>query len=457
MLGGNVLDRWYRRCLTAPAALLIALSITAPAWATTAAGSVATPPARPVSCASADALFEAGSVAAARGEYERLAPGGACATSGLVEIRELIRLCDLGHSDLRVHRKGDALAAYKSALAKNPNAQCAIAGVISASPDRFTRALERISTALPNVPTALAGLALLLVAVFATLVALGSVSYHGKRLRVDRIPGLRTLLRPRIALATISDEGVQWSTEGGQQWKVGASMTAQIKERLQRFREEALSGELPDNDLDFGSTNEAIAEFVSSDAGLQTALDKVGELSESTKVATALLELIYAALPIRRLSVSGVLDPPGTTSASITLSMESGSRLVAAATLKSPLLDTAKATSGDYMRLVDQAAVWVQFEVTKALTGNKVALDAPDSYARLREGLDRYFAGEPIQARAAFEEALTLNASNWAAAIDLASTEARLAGSYPRAIEILERAIRDIRLAQSSMAAGQER
>lgn len=441
------------------AAVVVVLSTAGAAWSSAPARSPAAPKAASASCATADSLFDAGSIAAARAAYEQIAPDTACATSGLADIREVVHLCDLGRSDLRVHRRGDALDAYKSALAKNPNAECATAGVNSASPDGFTRALQWISTAVPNIPTALAGFGLLLVAAFLILVALGRISYRGKRLRLERVLGLRTLLRPRIALGTISDEGVQWSAEGGQQWKVGASMTAQIKERLQRFREEALSDESPDDDLDFGSTNEAIADFVSSDAGLQTALDKVGELSESTKVVAALIELIYVALPIRRLSVSGVLDPPNLdppsqSSASTTLSMESGSRLVAAATLRSPLAVAGKPTSEDYMRLVDQAAVWVQFEVTKALTGDKVALDAPDSYARVREGLDRHFAQETVEARAAFEEALTLNTRNWAAAIDLASTEARLAGNYRRAIEILDRATKDIRRSRRPTPAG---
>lgn len=395
-------------------------------------------------CTKADALFDGGSISAARRAYGQLGSGAPCATEGLKAIRELDRLCDLGRSDLAAHRKDDALAAFKSALAKDPAARCATAGISGAGPDGFARALRWISAAVPHIPTVLAGLGMLIVAGFVILAGLGIVSLRGKHLRLELLWGLRTLLRPRVTLGAIDDEGVQWGE--GTKWKVGASMTAQIKERLQRFREEALSQDSPDGDLDCGSTDEVIADLVSSHTNLKGALDKVGEISESTKIVAALVELLYTVLPIRRLSVSGVLNPPSRSGASVTLSMESDAQLAAATTLARPLENGKTPTCGDYMQLVDQAAVWVQFEVTRALTGREVALDEPESYARVRDGLDRHFERDAVHARAAFEEALSLNSSNWAAAIDLSVTEARLAEDYTRAIEILERAIHDIML-----------
>jgi hypothetical protein len=226
-------------------------------------------------------------------------------------------------------------------------------------------------------------------------------------------------------------------------------MTAQIRERLQSFREEALSQSSRDDDLDFGSTSEQIADLVSASSGLQNALDKVSELSEPTKILAALIGLIYALLPVRRLMVSGVIDPPriespSRSSASATLSIESGAKLVAAVTVRRPLNDAKKVSSGDYMGLVDPAAVWVQFEITRALINNKVGLSEPESYARAREGVDRRFEWDAVGARAAFDSALKLDPRNWAAAIDLAVTEARITGNYGRAIDVLTRAFDDI-------------
>jgi hypothetical protein len=168
----------------------------------------------------AEALFEAGHVTAARDAYVRLHAGSACATNGLLEIKELMRLCDLGHADLRAHRGEDALAAFKAALAKDPRAECATAGVREARPDKFSRALQWLAGAVPRIPLVLGALVVLSLLI---LTAVGWVASHinlGGRPLLDRLWVVRTLLRPRVTLATIADEGVQWD-EGGPQWKSG--------------------------------------------------------------------------------------------------------------------------------------------------------------------------------------------------------------------------------------------
>jgi hypothetical protein len=190
MEGGAVRWRQVVGCLVALAVVTLATSGALAASARAAFHAPASPRATTTSpCALADGLYDAGSISAAR-----VAPGSECASRGLTQIGELVHLCDLGRSEQLVHLKGDALEAYKSALAKDPNAECAIAGVRSASPDGFTRALQWISTAVPNIPTVLAGLGMLVVGAFLVLVALGRISYRGRRLPLDRFPGLRTLL-----------------------------------------------------------------------------------------------------------------------------------------------------------------------------------------------------------------------------------------------------------------------
>jgi tetratricopeptide (TPR) repeat protein len=415
----------------------------APATSKSSSAGKSAGPASTFKCLTADYYFNSGWTTAAREAYVHVGEDAECAKAGLREVIALDRACDLGHADLDAHRYDDALTAYKSALADAPRARCAITGVANAEPDGFARALTWLSNAVPRIPAVLAGLGLLVLAVFLLLVLLGTLSFRGRRLPLENWFGLRTLLRPRVTLASIADDGVEWS-ESGVKWKVGPSMTAQIKERLQRFREEALSDQSPDAELDFGSTDESIADLVSSTSGLKTALDTVSELGESTKLVTALLNLVYAALPIKRLTVSGVLDPPIASCASTTLSIESGAQLEAAVTLKRPLAKAPAVTSSDYIQLVDQAAVWVQFEVTRALTGGSVRPEQPESYALVREGLDRHFNRDGVGARVAFEEALSLDSRNWSAAIDLAVTEARLAYDYERAVQVLERALEDI-------------
>ncbi|MDQ4042156.1 MAG: hypothetical protein M3141_10480, partial [Actinomycetota bacterium] len=88
-------------------------------------------------CVLADALREAGAAKPATREYVALLrrdPALDCAKRGLAEInrpppdtaaRDARRLCARGDAYRAVHREADALAAYKSALEKNPAARCA--------------------------------------------------------------------------------------------------------------------------------------------------------------------------------------------------------------------------------------------------------------------------------------------------------------------------------------------
>jgi hypothetical protein len=148
---------------------------------------------------------------------------------------------------------------------------------------------------------------------------------------------------------------------------------------------------------------------------------------------------LYAALPIRQLAVTGVLDPPAPGGVITTLSLENSGRLEAAASLRGPPLNR-DPTAGDYLRLAQPSAVWVQYEVARVLSHGQVAPDAAESYALVREGLDRQLAGQDRAARQAYQQALALYSRNWAAYVNLAVLEARLAGNFSGSIEVGEEA-----------------
>lgn len=444
---GALAHRWPRGIAGLIAGVVLILGAApvahAQASATPSKKATATEEAKPYACDVPDRQVRHGNTYLALREYVALGESVACAKAGLAQLGELIGACDLGRADLNAHLDSDALTAFKKSLSTVPNANCANSGVDRLSPDGFSRALTWLADAVPRIPVALAGIAAVVVAFFLALALLGIPKVRGKRLPLERLWGLRTVLRPRISFEAITDQDVELDGSGVK-WKIGQSMAAQVKERLQRFREEALSDQSPDMDLDFGSSGEVIAGLVSSESSLKNALDKVGEVGESTKLATALVSLGYAALPIRRLRISGVLNPPVDDNACATFSIEDGAQLEAAVTLKRPLQTSTAVTSSDYMQLVDQVAVWVQFEVTRALRKTKNNPDQADSYVRTRDALDYYAKQKLVSARTAFEEALTLDPRNWSAAIDLAVAEARLGDDYVRSVQVLTRACEDI-------------
>jgi tetratricopeptide (TPR) repeat protein len=388
------------------------------------------PAPKPPSCEPGDEKMEAGDLEGARIAYEALGQDSKCGAAGLTAVKEIQRLCDEGKAYESLHRDDDALSAFESALAKNPKAECARAGVEEATPGEFSRDLTLVSDAIPE---ALVILGILLVLLFLVLL-LGY--WEPTRHIPARLPIAGRILSPRLTLEPLNDEALGDN-------RVGLAIVTRIKERLQRFRQEALGTEVADYDLDLGSADEEFAEMVSSDAGLENALGKVRDLSQHTMVVAALVDLLYAMLPIRRLKISGVLDPPAPSGAAATLGLESGARLCAAVKLTGPQLG-ADPTPSDYLRLADPAAVWTQYAVARALGGKHVDPDAAESYALVREGLDRHIEGNEPLARIAYEQALALNPRNWAALVNLAVTEARLAKDYVLAIDILTDALAEM-------------
>jgi tetratricopeptide (TPR) repeat protein len=384
-------------------------------------------PADPKTCTGADALFDAGELPEARDAYVALG-AEECAVEGLVAIRSVERLCAEGDAHLADGRNDEALEAYSAALEKNPKAQCALDGVDEADAGVVERGFTWIEDQAPNALTALGVVLtlLFLTMLLAYIPGVDSVIAH--------LPVVGKILSPRLTLGPLDDDALPDTS------KVGGPMAARIKERLQRFSEEALRDGVPDYDLDFGNPGEQFATLVSGSSQLQNALEKARDVSEHTKVLGAIVDLIYALLPIRRLSVIGVIDPADGTQASATLSLEHNSRLEAAARVTGRDLGR-QPTSMDFLLLTLPAAVWVQYEVARALSRHrKVEPDAAESFSLLREGIERHRAADEEGARRAYEEALALYPGNWAARVNLALTEARLSDDYERAVEILAEA-----------------
>jgi len=295
--------------------------------------------------------------------------------------------------------------------------------------------VSRVTTWITNaLPVALIYLAAGLVALLVLLLG-GYYPPFGRWLA--HVPGLRAILSPRLTIGPVDDTGVSVKT--------GGAITARIKERLQRFREEALRHHEPDYELDHGTGEEEFADLVSGDSVFQAALKNARELSDQTKTIAAFASLIYAALPIERLTITGSICTQDDQTASGTFSLERDAQLKAATTVTGPATQAAKPNpnGSDFVALADHAAAWAQYVVARVLATRDFTPDQAESYALVQLGLDHELAGDYELARAAFLHALALNSRNWAARVNLAVTEAHLA-KPAEAIGTLRSALTDM-------------
>jgi tetratricopeptide (TPR) repeat protein len=381
-------------------------------------------------------------------------PSSACAAMGIGAVNARLKqsrkssseeeaqmLCSRASTYRGAHRSSDAVDSYKAALEKNPTkGSCGALGLREMGAGWLSRTSEAVANALPSV---LIGLGLLLLVSLLVLMT-GYIKWIGGRFK--GIWGIRYILRGRLSLADCDDSALNG------EMKIGKALTAGIRERLQRFREEALDPNGMAYELDFGTGSEDLADIVSDSGQLSSALAKLGEASEHTKVIAAVVGGLIAALPIKRLAVSGVLEPAVATeqtvgrrySTAAKLFIERGSKLVAASSLTGRILETHPAAS-DYVELSGPASVWVQYEVARELSDTEVPYAAAESYALVREGLDYHYAEHYDQAEDAFESALQLDPRNWAAHLNLAMTKARSVQKYAQARVILSRALAEIR------------
>ncbi len=428
---GLTAGRWDRRAgvLTPLLLVCVVLVATPPALAGSAAGLSTVsgaPAAAPaaMSCGAGDEALASGRTQQAKRDYEALGESK-CATRGLAAIQE----CELGDAYRRLDDRGEAMSAYKAALVEEPRATCASAGISLSEAPWPSSWISWFEDALP--PTLVAAGAVL---VLLFLVMLGGY-WRPLRSVLRRLPITRTILSPRLTIGAIDDSAIET--------KVGVAISAQIKERLQRFREEALRGSESDYELDRGTGEEEFADLVSGDSGLKNALDNARELSEQTKTIAALLDILYGLLPIERLTVTGALSPPAAKRASATLALEHDATLNSTVSLAGPPCEDTPAGS-DYVALSEQAAAWVQFAVARTLSSKPVTADEAESYALVQLGLGYELSGSYQQARAAFMAALALSSRNWAARVNLATTEARLGEDPQTAIEVLREGLSDM-------------
>ncbi len=419
----------------------------------------APPPPAP-SCAAADALSNEGDLTEALVAYEKIGAANPCAATGIA----VVQLCEQGKVEIRVGRSADAIAAFNQALAKNPDATCASKGLASLQSSWFTNAVTDSITWLEDGLTVIG----IVIAFGFAFLLLGYIP--GVQSRFLAIPLIGSLIgsfvAPRVTFAPFDDS---FGT------KCGAALTARIKERLLSYRDDALAPDSGDYDVDLGTGGEEFVDLVSGDSPLKSAVDNAADVSDQTKLVAAILGVLYWLLPIKRLTVSGVVNPatqppsPLQPQTSVTLFLQNGNRQEAAVTLSAPIAKTSAppaagvnsaaapaASTDDYLNLASPSAVWVQYEVAHALSNStELEENGPQSYALVREGLDQQLARNYDGAEASYLAAIALNTKNWSAYVNRAILEVRRTdhpgldpmtpGADPLAVVILHGALEDMR------------
>ncbi len=279
------------------------------------AGSVGTPTADlSALCAPADGLAASGALSDARSLYVKELEAHAdltCASAGIQSTDIAIKmgkatdsaeeaeaLCTRARTDKAAHRQSDAIASFKAALEKDPKStSCGAQGLRGESPGWFSRVVDDVETALPSV---LAGIGLAVLGILLFLM-LGHVKWFGSKFK--RLWIIRAVLRGRLSFSDCDDSALAADA------KIGKAFSAALRERLQHFRSEALDSQESTYGLDFGTGDEMLADIVSGDGQLGSAVAKLGEASDHTKLIAAVIGGLIAILPIRRLALSGVLGP----------------------------------------------------------------------------------------------------------------------------------------------------
>ncbi len=436
--------------LSALAAALVLLAGVSPPASPGAPAAASQGSSAPLSCDKADALHATGEDKAARKAYVAVLeaePASVCARRGLKGLNAgnphpARADCARGNAYLSVDRDGDAIKAFEAALKANPYSPCAKRGLDEAGPSEFERSAKNFESSVKAVVDRLpalldvAGLALLALFLFTML---GYVK--GARILVRHAPFVGKWIGPRMSIEKFEDEAI----EG----KPGAPIAARIKERLHRMREEAVAADGGSYGIDASLPREDFADLVSESGSLKNSLEKASDVSDQTKIVAAVLNLVYALLPIQRISVVATMAPPAGTGAAATLIIEENGRLKAATTVQGAAPAAGDPKAADYDRLADPAAVWVQHEVTRILAKETEDADAAKAYALVREGLDFQLAEEWSKARACYLKAIGLNRRNWAAYVNLAVADAWLEEDFDTSIEMLSLGFSEVKKAAS--------
>jgi tetratricopeptide (TPR) repeat protein len=401
----------------------------------------------PASCSAADRLFDQGKVDEAAIAYQSLGSSTACALTGLIAVRDVKRLCEEGKKDIGLGRRSDAETAFSSALAKSPNYPCARNGLNAAVPAWYHRFLAAFidwtRTSAEIILIGVAGLfALLLLAYFPRFKAF-----------YLKIPRVKAIIGPRLTFEALDDGAYSKDSTAG------PPLLARIRERIDRMRDESRERDGITWGLDFGTPTDQIIDIVAGSNGLKASLDSAGEISSQTKLVAALLSLLYTLLPIDRLTVSGVLAAPSSDGPAATFALAKDGRLAGSVTISG--IATSKGQdvkAADYALLAEPAAVWLQYEIARALitpkqekklTGATLKSSAGESFALVREGLDRHLRGDDPGARDCFVAAIDRDPENWAAWMNRAVIEARLSHDFYESAAVLTQALILLEASQS--------
>jgi tetratricopeptide (TPR) repeat protein len=384
-------------------------------------------------CTLADQQFEAGHLAEARKLYDHLGVSSKCGATGAARARTVLRRCAQGDAERDLDRSTEARKAYTSALASAPRAPCAVNGLrVLPDHNRFVSTVSAVVVALPIVAE-LVGLMALLVLLLLLLAYLSPV-----RKLYMRTPWLSSWIGPRLGFDGFDDSALG----DGEKW--GKPLQARVQQELQALQERVVREQQPGYSLDGGSPLEEVVDIVSAKGGLKAALDNASQINEQTKILAAILDLLYAVLPIRRFNISGVIEPMVQNHAPATVSLESNGHLSAATRLSQPVVNGA-AKYEDYEALAGAAAVWIQFELARALRDGTFSANEAESFAFVRQAVEVTHRVEPdyAQARVLYQRAIEVDPDNWLARVNLAAMEAML-GRHKAALAVTVSAIADI-------------
>lgn len=264
------------------------------------------------------------------------------------------------------------------------------------------RAADWLTDAAPVALVLVLALALALLLVL----MLGYTAWGARIFR--RVFVIRYILRPRFTVADLDDRAL------AKDITIGPAMSGRIKERLQRFREDTQDESRSGYRLHSGRSEQVLIDTVQDDTGLSNALGKLGDASENGKLLAAMVGALVALLPIRRYTLTGIIEPSSDNVPLATIALQRNGRLLGTVAVGLPPLKEPP-PSAAYLRLCDATAVWAQYHMTTDLADETPNARMAESYAAVRHAMDLDDDGDQPGALAAYDRAIGLDAENWTA------------------------------------------
>lgn len=371
-------------------------------------------------CAEAQALENLGRPTAAEAVYlQELAKPASlgCAVAGLERLGRIDESCSYAGALAHDGARQAAHAAYVEVLSVDPSSACANHGVAATIAPSTTS----IWTTAGNIAKD-AGYAIGAILLAALLVVVAVLLW----LEVQtRIPWLRDQWPAKKIRRPVFE--VQALTETGTDPPLGPAVAGLIRGRV-TWRTDR-----------FGLN------LVSGQAGVATAFSGLGDVSSEAKAAVAVITFLTALLPRRHFQLSGQLQPAGDEGVGVSLELSQNGDAEALVSLWATsfhLTDVPNVNA--YQQLAVASAAWVDIWMTKALDGDALLTGDPQSWAFFRSGVDAQRLGEPVRARALYEQALAADGTNIGAMANLGIIHRR-ARDYEDAKDYLTRARRAIR------------